>query len=78
MTNGIQKLFAEYEKAFAALDIEKSAGFFADLSFPQALGVPLLKTRPSFLRWPMRQVNFTRESARHLRNPFTYRNPYQQ
>jgi hypothetical protein len=26
----VKKLFSEYEKAFDALDIEKSAGFFAD------------------------------------------------
>jgi hypothetical protein len=29
-TDSVRKLFSEYEKAFSALDIERSAGFFTD------------------------------------------------
>src|ERR671915_1925863 len=50
MTNGVQKLFAEYEKAFAALDIEKSAGFFADAFISAGPRGAIAQSKPEFLK----------------------------
>jgi hypothetical protein len=50
MTNGIQKLFAEYEKAFAALDIEKSAEFFADTFISAGPRGTIAQNKAEFLK----------------------------
>ena len=44
----IKGLFAEYEKAFAALDFEKSAGFFSDTFISACPVAPLRRARPNF------------------------------
>ena len=50
MTNGVQKLFAEYEKAFATLDIEKSAGFFADAFISAGPRGAIAQNKAEFLK----------------------------
>ena len=52
-------LFAEYEKAFAALDIEKSATFFADTFISAGpRGAPLRRAKPEFLKLAHRAAEF--------------------
>ena len=58
MTNGIQKLFAEYEKAFAALDIEKSAGFFADAFISAGPRGAIAQSKPEFLKMAHKASEF--------------------
>ena len=75
MTNGIQKLFAEYEKAFAALDIEKSAGFFADAFISAGPRGAIAQSKPEFLKMAHKASEFTKALARHLRKSFRLPKP---
>jgi len=47
MDESVKKLFAEYEKAFAELDFNKSAEFFADTFISAGLAELLLKAKLS-------------------------------
>jgi hypothetical protein len=58
MTNGVQKLFAEYEKAFAALDIEKSAGFFADAFISAGPRGAIAQNKAEFLKMAYKASEF--------------------
>ncbi len=54
----IKGLFAEYEKAFAALDIEKSAGFFADTFISAGPRGAIAQSKAEFLKLAHQAAEF--------------------
>ena len=48
--NSLQELFNEYEKAFAALDIKKSAGFFSDTFISAGPRGTIAQSKAEFLK----------------------------
>jgi|GEM_PF-195364 len=54
----IKGLFAEYEKAFAALDIEKNAGFFADTFISAGPRGAIAQSKTEFLRMAHQAAEF--------------------
>jgi hypothetical protein len=54
----IRKLFAEYEKAFAALDISKSAEFFADTFISAGPRGAIARSKVEFLKLSHQAANF--------------------
>ena len=77
MTNGVQKLFAEYEKAFATLDIEKSAGFFADAFISAGPRGAIAQNKAEFLKMAheasefYKRVGQTSAKSFHLPKPLS-------
>lgn len=57
----IKKLFAEYEKAFAALDLEKSAGFFADTFMSAGPRGAIAQSKAEFLKLARHAAEFYRK-----------------
>jgi len=57
-TDIIKGLFAEYEKAFAALDIEKSAGFFADMFISAGPRGAIAQSKAEFLKLAHQAAEF--------------------
>ena len=49
-SNSLQELFNEYEKAFAALDIKKSAGFFSDTFISAGPRGAIAQSKAEFLK----------------------------
>ena len=49
-SNSIHELFTEYEKAFAALDIKKSAGFFSDTFISAGPRGAIAQSKAEFLK----------------------------
>lgn len=56
----IRELFAGYEKAFAALDMEKSAGFFADSFISAGPRGAIAQSKAEFLRMGHQAAEFYR------------------
>ena len=56
--DSLQRLFAEYEKAFAALDIEKNATFFADTFISAGPRGAIAQSKSEFLRLAHRAAGF--------------------
>ncbi len=54
----VQRLFAEYEKAFAALDIEKNAEFFADTFISAGPRGAIAQSKAEFLRLAHQAAEF--------------------
>ena len=50
MDPSVRKLFGEYEKAFAALDMKRSAGFFADTFISAGPRGAIAQTKAGFLK----------------------------
>lgn len=57
----IKKLFAEYEKAFAALDLERSAGFFADTFISASPRGAIAQSKAEFLKLASQAADFYRK-----------------
>jgi uncharacterized protein YndB with AHSA1/START domain len=57
-SNSVQSLFAEYEKAFSALDIEKNAGFFADTFISAGPHGAIAQSKAEFLKLAYRAAEF--------------------
>ena len=49
-SNSLHELFTEYEKAFAALDIKKSAGFFSDTFISAGPRGAITQSKAEFLK----------------------------
>lgn len=66
----VRKLFAEYEKAFAALDISRTAGFFADTFISAGPRGAIAHSKAEFLKLAHQAADFYRSvgqtSARML------------
>jgi hypothetical protein len=58
--NAVQRLFTGYEKAFAALDIEKNAEFFADAFISAGPGGAIAQSKSEFLKMAHRAAEFYR------------------
>ena len=58
MTESVKKLFEEYEKAFAALDIEKTAGFFADAFISAGPRGAIAQSKAEFLKLSHQAAEF--------------------
>ena len=58
--HAIKKLFAEYEKAFAHLDIERSAGFFADTFISAGPAGAIAQSKAEFLKMASQAAAFYR------------------
>ena len=56
----IQILFAEYEKAFSALDFKKSAGFFADTFISAGPRGTIAQSKDQFLELANQAADFYR------------------
>jgi ketosteroid isomerase-like protein len=54
----VKKLFSEYEKAFDALDIEKSAGFFADAFISAGPRGAIAQSKTEFLKMAHQAAEF--------------------
>jgi hypothetical protein len=54
----VRKLFAEYEKAFDALDLSKSAGFFADTFISAGPRGIIAQSKAEFLRLAHQAADF--------------------
>lgn len=57
----IKKLFAEYEKAFAALAIEKNAGFFAETFISAGPRGAIAQSKAEFLKLAHQAAEFYRK-----------------
>jgi len=57
-SDSLQRLFAEYEKAFAALDIEKNAGFFADTFISAGPRGAIAQSKSEFLKLAHQAAEF--------------------
>jgi uncharacterized protein YndB with AHSA1/START domain len=57
-SNSLQQLFKEYEKAFAALDIKKSAGFFSDTFISAGPRGAIAQSKAEFLKLADRAAEF--------------------
>ncbi len=64
MTDAVKKLFAEYEKAFNALEVEKQVPFFAE-HFISARGAVSRWEERSLPGWRVKPQSSTGASARH-------------
>ncbi len=60
MANDIKNLFAEYEKAFSALDIEKNAEFFADAFISAGPKGAIAQSKSEFLQMAGQAAEFYR------------------
>jgi ketosteroid isomerase-like protein len=58
MTESVKKLFEEYEKAFAALDTEKIAGFFADAFISAGPRGVIAQSKAEYLRLSHQAAEF--------------------
>ena len=71
MDPAIKKLFAEYEAAFAALDVKKQVGYFADTFISAGPGGAITRNKAEFLKMADNAAAFYRSvgqtSARILR-----------
>ena len=71
MDPSIKKLFAGYEAAFAALDVRKQAGYFADTFISAGPGGAIAQSKAEFLKMADNAAAFYRSvgqtSARILR-----------
>ncbi len=65
MIDSIKKLFAEYEKAFNVLDVEKQVPFFAEHFISAGPGAVSRREGMSSLKWRLEPRNFTGGSVRH-------------
>ena len=61
MNKSIEALFVEYEKAFAALDIRKSAGFFADTFISAGPRGAIAQSKAEFLTLADQAADFYRK-----------------
>jgi uncharacterized protein YndB with AHSA1/START domain len=59
-SNSLQVLFNEYEKAFAALDIKKSAGFFSDTFISAGPRGAIAQSKAEFLKLADQAAEFYR------------------
>jgi len=57
-SGSVQALFTEYEKAFAALDIEKNAGFFSDTFISAGPRGAIAQSKAEFLKLADRAAGF--------------------
>jgi hypothetical protein len=66
----VEKLFAEYEKAFAALDLNRTAEFFADSFISAGPNGTITQSKTEFLKEAQKAADFYRsvgqESAKIL------------
>jgi uncharacterized protein YndB with AHSA1/START domain len=62
-SNSLQVLFNEYEKAFAALDIKKSAGFFSDTFISAGPRGAIAQSKPEFLKRADKAAEFNRRGG---------------
>ena len=71
MDPAIKKLFAEYEAAFAALDVKKQVGYFADTFISAGPAGAITRNKAEFLKMADNAAAFYRSvgqtSARILR-----------
>jgi len=59
-SESIKRLFSEYEKAFSALDIEKSAGFFSDTFISAGPRGAIAQSKAEFLKLAQQAAQFYR------------------
>ena len=59
----IKRLFAEYEKAFSELDIEKNAEFFADTFISAGPRGAITNSKTEFLKRHTKRQSFTEASV---------------
>ena len=57
----IKKLFGEYERAFSALDMEKSAGFFADTFISAGPRGAIAQSKTEFVKMAHQAAEFYRK-----------------
>ncbi len=56
----VKKFFAEYEKAFSALDLKKSAKFFADSFISAGPNGTITQSKAEFIREAKKAIDFYR------------------
>ncbi len=75
MRSSIEKLFAEYERAFNALEVEKQVPFFAEHFISAGSRGSIAQGRDEFARMASKAAEFYRASARRRLKSSRWKRP---